>query len=192
MRQLYVTVRWAAAAVAVAATTGCMSIGDDGSGTPAPARSAGERSGDAVPDGGSVSPGGARGPGADGDRKDGDGKGGKGGKDGKKGRGDRGGGGDGKKATAGHGKGAVVDGEPSRGGNRGGSSVTPTSGGGRPTPSRTRPGPAPTRSTPPPEPSSPTPTPTQAPTSPEPSSSAHGGVGEPAGRGEPSPQAGPA
>lgn len=58
MRQLYVPVRWAAAAVAVVATAGCMSIGDDGRDAPGPARSAGQRDGAAAPDGGGASPGG--------------------------------------------------------------------------------------------------------------------------------------
>lgn len=189
MRHVYVSVRLAAAVVAVAATAGCMSIGDDGSGGPAPARSAGERSGAAAPDGGTVTPGGARGAGPEGGREGGE-KGGKGGKDAK--GGEKGRGKDGKKPDAGRGKDAAPDDKPSRGGSGGGSTVEPTSDGGRPTPTRTRPGPRPTRSTPAPDPTTATPTPTQEPTSPEPSSSAHGGVGEPAGRGEPSPQAGPA
>ncbi|NDZ91315.1 hypothetical protein G3I23_38305, partial [Streptomyces sp. SID10115] len=57
MRQLYVPVRWAAVAVAVAATAGCMSIGDDGNG-PAPDRSGGRHGGAAAPDGGPVTQGG--------------------------------------------------------------------------------------------------------------------------------------
>ncbi|MFD0415128.1 hypothetical protein [Streptomyces sp. NPDC127108] len=189
MRHVYVSVRWAAAVVAVAATAGCMSIGDDGSGAPVPARSAGERSGAAAPDGGSVTPGGSRADGRADGRRGGE-KDGKGGKDAK--GGDEGGGKDGKSPAAGRGKDAAPDDEPSKGGASGGSTVEPTSDGGKPSPTRTRPGPRPTRSTPAPDPTSATPTPTQEPTPPEPSSSAHGGVGEPAGRGEPSPEAGPA
>ncbi len=59
MRRLYVPVRLAATALAVAAAAGCMSVGDGASGGDAgPSRSAGEQGGK-EPDGGSHVPGGA-------------------------------------------------------------------------------------------------------------------------------------
>lgn len=97
MRPLYVPVRLAATALAVAAAAGCMSVGDDESGGGArPSHSAGERGG-AVPDGGPAVSGGnagydaaaadeghgkgkkAKGKGKGRDEGDGKGKGGKGG-----------------------------------------------------------------------------------------------------------------
>ncbi|MCX5342096.1 hypothetical protein [Streptomyces atratus] len=61
MRQLSAPVRWAAViAVTVAASTGCMSVGDDG-GKPAPPPSSGPKGSAAGPDGGTVAgTGGAR------------------------------------------------------------------------------------------------------------------------------------
>jgi hypothetical protein len=53
VRAKYVPVRLAAAALAVAASAGCMSVGDDGGSRATPSRSAGQRGGEA-PDGGSV------------------------------------------------------------------------------------------------------------------------------------------
>ncbi|MFE1465782.1 hypothetical protein ACFW6M_32370 [Streptomyces nigra] len=59
MRPLYVPVRLAATAVAVAAVAGCMSVGDDGGGGSAkPSHSAGQRGGEA-PDGGPAGTGGS-------------------------------------------------------------------------------------------------------------------------------------
>lgn len=186
MRQLYVPVRWTAAVVAVMATAGCMSIGDDGRGEPGPARSAGERSAAAGPDGGSVTPGGGSAGGGDGDR--GDGKGGKRGK--------------------GKGKGEGRDAEPGKSGSGAaqaasepgdaGEPARPTKGGGS---SPTRGEPDPPRPTPTPDPPKPTPTPTPQEPTPEPSSSAHeppnqdaqlGERSQGLGSREPSPEAGPA
>ncbi|MEU2563570.1 hypothetical protein ABZ626_30200 [Streptomyces longispororuber] len=186
MRQLYVSVRWAAAAMAVAATAGCMSIGDDGSGAPAPGKSGRERGGAAAPDGGTVLPGAAREEGRDGGRRGDDDKGqkGRGGKD----RGRRG---EDRKAAG------PRDDKPGTKPSRAGSgttaaSVEPTRNG-RPTPTRTKPGPRPTRTTPTPDPTPEPPSPTPDPTTPEPSSSAHGEVEGPVKeQGEPSPAAGPA
>lgn len=54
MRQLSAPVRWAAVtALTIAASTGCMSIGDD-SAKPGPSRSAGTKGASADPDGGTV------------------------------------------------------------------------------------------------------------------------------------------
>ncbi|MGP3635890.1 hypothetical protein ACTU45_21435, partial [Streptomyces sp. 24-1644] len=54
MRQLSAPVRWAAVtALTIAASTGCMSVGDDGE-KPAPSRSAGPKGASAEPDGGTV------------------------------------------------------------------------------------------------------------------------------------------
>ncbi|MFD9905873.1 hypothetical protein [Streptomyces sp. NPDC059063] len=184
MRHLYVSVRWAATVVAVAATAGCMSIGDDGSGGPAPAKSAGGRSGAAAPDGGTVTPGGDTG-----GRRDADGKG-KGKKDGKGKKGD---GKDGGKGDAADGPGeddASPGAKPPRASDAA-ATAAPTKNG-RPTPTRTKPGPRPTRTTPQPDPTPEPPSPTPEPPSPEPSSSAHGEAAGPAGQGEPSPEAGPA
>ncbi|MFH8489861.1 hypothetical protein [Streptomyces longisporoflavus] len=187
MRQLYVPVRWTAAAVAVMATAGCMSIGADGGGDPDPARSAGDRSAAAAPDGGGVSPGDGEAGGDDGGRADA--KGGKHGKQGRKGKdkaGSDGSGGSGSDAA-----------RASASASRGGDDPAPPTRGGRPTPTQGDPGgPKPT---PTPDPPKPTPTPTPEPT-PEPSSSAHepgqgpqlGDRSLEIGSREPSPEAGPA
>ncbi|MYS55815.1 hypothetical protein GTW46_38170, partial [Streptomyces sp. SID6013] len=64
MRPLYVPVRLAATALAVAAAAGCMSVGDDAPGGGGrPSHSAGERGGE-VPDGGPEVSGGNAGYGA--------------------------------------------------------------------------------------------------------------------------------
>ena len=64
MRPLYVPVRLAATALAVAAAAGCMSVGDDAPGGGGkPSHSAGERGGE-VPDGGPAVSGGNAGYGA--------------------------------------------------------------------------------------------------------------------------------
>ncbi|MEU1216670.1 hypothetical protein ACFYSH_09590 [Streptomyces sp. NPDC005791] len=56
MRQLSVRVRWAAVtALTIAASTGCVSVGDDDAGKPAPSRSADPKGESARPDGGTVS-----------------------------------------------------------------------------------------------------------------------------------------
>ncbi|MFF2852479.1 hypothetical protein ACFVT5_40210 [Streptomyces sp. NPDC058001] len=60
MRSLYVPVRLAVVAAAVAATAGCMSVGDD-AGRPGPSHSAGPRGGAAAPDGGTGATGGGTG-----------------------------------------------------------------------------------------------------------------------------------
>ena len=57
MRAMYVPVRLAAAALAVATSAGCMSVGDDGGAPAKPSHSAGRRGGEA-PDGGSAVGGG--------------------------------------------------------------------------------------------------------------------------------------
>ena len=182
MRPLYVPVRMAATALAVAAAAGCMSVGDDGSGGRAkPSQSAGERGGE-VPEGGPAVSGGNAGydaaaadeghgkgkKGAGGDRAGGDGKG-KGGEGGK-----------GKDASASAPPAAHPTGAPPpNGGNHG------------PEPTRTPPA-EPTRTaepepTPTEEPpASPTPDPTVA----EPSSSAHEPPGTQLEQREPAPAAG--
>ncbi|KPC82438.1 MULTISPECIES: hypothetical protein [Streptomyces] len=54
MRQLSARVRWAAVtALTIAASTGCVSVGDD-AGKPSPSRSAGQKGASALPDGGTV------------------------------------------------------------------------------------------------------------------------------------------
>ncbi|GGY03820.1 hypothetical protein [Streptomyces minutiscleroticus] len=60
MRPVYVPVRLAAAALAVAAASGCVSVGNDEGGGARPAHPAGQRGG-AVPDGGSAVTGGGPG-----------------------------------------------------------------------------------------------------------------------------------
>lgn len=60
MRALYVPVRLAAAALAVAASAGCMSVGDDEGSRANPSHSAGRRGGE-VPDGGTAVSGGVPG-----------------------------------------------------------------------------------------------------------------------------------
>ncbi|MEV8226336.1 hypothetical protein AB0P41_09745 [Streptomyces sp. NPDC079167] len=63
MRQLSARVRWAAVTVlTIAASTGCVSVGDD-AGKPAPPRTAGEKGAPDRPDGGTVSGTGRSGPG---------------------------------------------------------------------------------------------------------------------------------
>ncbi|WP_172382977.1 hypothetical protein [Streptomyces sp. MNP-20] len=183
MRQFYVSVRWAATVVAVAATAGCMSIGDDGSGAPVPGKSVKERGGAAAPDGGTVLPGDERGRDDDGGRGGGHGKG-------KKGKGKRGDKGEASPEARGDDK---PGSKPSRAGSgTAAASVEPTKNG-RPTPTRTKPGPRPTRTTPTPDPTPEPPTPSPDPTTPEPSSSAHGEAEGPVKeQGEPSPEAGPA
>ncbi|GAA1905778.1 lipoprotein [Streptomyces durmitorensis] len=187
MRQLYVPARWAAAAVAVMATAGCMSIGDDGGGEPGPARSAGERSAAAAPDGGSVTPGAGSAGKSGADRGDAKGKKGKKGKKG-----------GGKERSGAHGESGSDAAQASASATGGGGDPAPPTKGGRPAPTRTKPDPP--RPTPTPEPPKPTPTPTPEPT-PEPSSSAHEPPKQDAQLGErseglrsrePSPEAGPA
>ncbi|MFE0804032.1 hypothetical protein [Streptomyces sp. NPDC058812] len=181
MRPLYVPVRLAATVVAVAAATGCMSVGDDASGGGArPSRSAGERGGE-VPDGGPAATGGNAGYDAtvaDKDRGRGKGKKAKG--DGKgKGKGEKEGG-TGKDATPSAPPPERPTGAPPAKGGDDGSA-----------PTRTPPA-EPTRTvepqpTPPPEPpASPTPEPTVA----EPSSSAHEPPGTQLAQREPAPEAG--
>ncbi|WP_282087688.1 hypothetical protein [Streptomyces tendae] len=184
MRPLYVPVRLAATALAVAAAAGCMSVGDDEPGGGArPSHSAGERGG-AVPDGGPAVSGGnagydaaaageghgkgkkAKGKGKGRDEGDGKGKGGKGG--------------DG-------GAGSVTEPPAARP-----TGAPPPDGGDHdPEPTRTPPAeptrtaePEPTRTEEPP--ASPTPDPTVA----EPSSSAHEPPGTQLEQREPAPAAG--
>lgn len=57
-RPLYVPVRLAAAVMAVAATAGCMSVGEDGRESAGPSHSAPDRGGAAAPDGGAAAQGG--------------------------------------------------------------------------------------------------------------------------------------
>ncbi|MEU9559866.1 hypothetical protein [Streptomyces fumanus] len=178
MRPLNVPVRLAAAVVAVAAASGCMSVGDDGpGGVGRPSHSAAE-SGAGAPDGGTATVGGGTGVGAAATG----GRPGRGGKDGK------GGGKDGKR----HAKAGATGKEPSdtpsaAGRSSGGKDGDPT----RPAPPRTAdpepsrtavPEPTPTRE----PPASPTPEPTVA----EPSSSAHEPPGPQLGQREPAPRAG--
>ncbi|MFB6553689.1 hypothetical protein [Streptomyces sp. NPDC056405] len=178
MRPLYVPVRLAATVVAVAAVTGCMSVGDDASGGGArPSHSAGERGGE-VPEGGPAVSGGNAGYDAAADEDRGRGKGKKGKGDGK-GKGEKEGG-KGKDATPS----APTPARPS--------GAPPAKGGDdEPAPTRTPPA-EPTRTaepepTPPPEPpASPTPEPTVA----EPSSSAHEPPGTQLAQREPAPEAG--
>lgn len=54
MRQLSVPVRWAAVTAVIAASAGCMSVGDDDDGKPAPSRSAVPKGSAAEPDGATV------------------------------------------------------------------------------------------------------------------------------------------
>ncbi|MFL9659217.1 hypothetical protein ACJ7VE_36545 [Streptomyces sp. PB17] len=185
MRPLYVPVRLAATALAVAAAAGCMSVGDEPGGGARPSHSAGERGG-AVPDGGPAVSGGnagydaaaageGRGKGKKAKGKDkgegrdeGDGKG-KGGKDGEGGAG-----------SASEPPAARPTGAP-----------PPDGGDHDPEPTRTPPAeptrtaePEPTRTEEPP--ASPTPDPTVA----EPSSSAHEPPGTQLEQREPAPAAG--
>ncbi|MER7965439.1 MULTISPECIES: hypothetical protein [Streptomyces] len=184
MRPLYVPVRLAATAMAVAAAAGCMSVGDDapGGGT-RPSHSAGERDGE-VPEGGpSVSGGnagygaavadGKRGKGRKGEAEDGDGAEDDGG--GKDGGGEKGEDASGSERPAGR----PTGNRPGDGGNH------------DPGPTRTLPAeptrPAEPEPTPPEEPpASPTPEPTVA----EPSSSAHEPPGTQLEQREPAPAAG--
>ncbi|MCZ9351136.1 hypothetical protein NGM36_15220 [Streptomyces mutabilis] len=180
MRPLYVPVRLAATAVAVAAAAGCMSVGDDASGGGArPSHSAGEQGG-AAPDGGpAVSSGNVGYGAAAADEARGRGKGKKG-----KDKGED----DGEEhGEGGKGKGGTPSAEPPAR-----ATPPPVKGGDD--------GPAPTR-TPPPEPTrtaEPEPTPTEEPpaspspepTTAEPSSSAHEPPGTQLGHREPAPTAG--
>ncbi|MBQ0890144.1 hypothetical protein KBZ94_35355 [Streptomyces sp. RM72] len=181
MRPLYVPVRLAATALAVAAAAGCMSVGDDESGGGArPSHSAGERGGEAPGGGPAVSGGNAGYDAAVAD--DGHGKGKKAKAKGK-GKGDgkgKGGGGEGRAGAASEPPAAHPTGAPPpNGGNHG------------PEPTRTPPAeptrtaePEPTRTAEPP--ASPTPEPTVA----EPSSSAHEPPGTQLEQREPAPAAG--
>ncbi|MFE0414191.1 hypothetical protein [Streptomyces tendae] len=186
MRPLYVPVRLAATALAVAAAAGCMSVGDDESGGGArPSHSAGERGG-AVPDGGPAVSGGsagydaaaadeghgkgkkAKGKGKGKGRDEGDGKG-------KGGKGGRGGAGAASESPAARPTGAPP---PDGGDHDPGPTRTPPA-----EPTRTA-EPEPTRTEEPP--ASPTPDPTVA----EPSSSAHEPPGTQLEQREPAPAAG--
>lgn len=176
MRPIRVPVRLAATVLAVAAVSGCMSVGDDAGGPARPSHSAG-RPGGVEPDGGPAGVGGGYLGAGGGDGKHGHGKG----------RGRHG-------ASAS----ASASASPSEGGSAS-ASAGPAQPGrtvkpGEPTPTKaqpTSPGPAvPQPPAPSPEPPSPVPDPTVA----EPSSSAHeetgGGTGAQLTLREPAPEAG--
>ncbi|MGC9442339.1 hypothetical protein [Streptomyces sp. WG5] len=185
MRPLYVPVRLAVTAVAVAAVAGCMSVGDDVSdGGVRPSRSAGERDGEASGGGPEVSGGTAGHGAAAADERRGRGKGEKGKDDGK-----------GKGKDEGRSKdegGKGKDAQPSDPAPVGPAGPTPGKGGDdEPAPTRTPPAeptrpvePQPTPTAEPP--ASPTPEPTVA----EPSSSAHEPPGTQLAQREPAPEAG--
>ncbi|MFA3877032.1 hypothetical protein ABS735_25640 [Streptomyces sp. MMCC 100] len=184
MRPLYVPVRLAATAMAVAAAAGCMSVGDDEPGGGVrPSHSAGERGGE-VPEGGpAVSGGNAGYDAAAADGKDGRGKKAKG-----KGEDKAEGDGEGKGGESGEGKGASASAPPAA---RPTGARPPNGGNHDPEPTRTPPAeptrPAEPEPTPPEEPpASPTPEPTVA----EPSSSAHEPPGTQLEQREPAPAAG--
>ncbi|MGW2298931.1 hypothetical protein [Streptomyces violaceorubidus] len=178
MRPLYVPVRLAATALAVAAAAGCMSVGDESGGGARPSHSAGERGG-AVPEGGPAVTGGNAGyDAAAADVGPGKGKKAKGKEKGKgdgKGEGGKGEAGAASKPPAARPTGAP----PPNGGN-----LDPEPTGTPPAePTRTA-EPEPTRTAEPP--ASPTPEPTVA----EPSSSAHEPPGTQLEQREPAPAAG--
>ncbi|MET7324672.1 hypothetical protein [Streptomyces sp. NPDC005549] len=181
MRPLYVPVRLAATALAVAAASGCMSVGDESGGGARPSHSAGERGGEAPGGGPAVSGGNAGYDAAAAD--DGHGKGKKAKSKGK-GKGD----GKGKGSESGRGRAGSASEPPAahptgapppNGGNHGPEPTwTPPA-----EPTRTA-EPEPTRTAEPP--ASPTPEPTVA----EPSSSAHEPPGTQLEQREPAPAAG--
>ncbi|MFE7034395.1 hypothetical protein ACFU9Y_29190 [Streptomyces sp. NPDC057621] len=149
---MYVPVRLAVAALAVAASAGCMSVGDDeGSSRVRPSHSAGQRGGE-EPDGGSAVSGGAPG---------------------------RHGVSDGKHAGAKPGRSASGTASPSAGESGSAAPKKPAkgdTGGKKPrpgVPSPTKEQPTPTRQDPEPTPPKETPPPSPDPTTAEPSSSAH-------------------
>ncbi|WP_404190816.1 hypothetical protein [Streptomyces tauricus] len=149
---MYVPVRLAAAALAVAASAGCMSVGDDeGSSRARPSHSAGQQ-GDEEPDGGSAA--------------------------GREGSGPHGGS-DGKHARVKPGKSASGSASPSAGESGSAAPKKPVkgdTGGKKPrpgVPSPTKEQPTPTRQDPEPSPPKETPPPSPDPTTAEPSSSAH-------------------
>ncbi|MFJ8110013.1 hypothetical protein [Streptomyces sp. NPDC096132] len=179
MRPMYVPVRLAATLMAVAATAGCMSVGDDAGGRAKPSHSTGRHGGEA-PDGGPAGVGGGYmgAAGGDGKHRHGKGKG----KDGAS-----------ASASASASPSAGASGAASAGPVKPGSTVKP----GQPTPPNPQPTPPPHSPDPDPEPPAPSPeppTPSPEPTVAEPSSSAHetsgGGTSAQLSQREPAPEAG--
>ncbi|MFH8976360.1 hypothetical protein [Streptomyces sp. NPDC017890] len=181
MRPLYVPVRLAVTAVAVAAVAGCMSVGDDVSdGSVKPSHSAGERGGEVSGGGPAVS--GSAGYGAAAADE------GRGREKGKKGKGDDGRGKGRSKGEAGKGEDTSLSAPPPA---RPDGTPPGTGGDDAPAPTRTPPA-EPTRTVEPqPTPTDEPPaTPTPEPTVAEPSSSAHEPPGTQLAHREPAPEAG--